>query len=328
MHVMLARESRHSENECIYSHIDGVMNTYLANAVAIVRATHFGANPETLASNAFQAAASNENATTEALKEQIALATVLEDVGVDVLWLEPPAQSVSPDGVFPNNWFSTHDDATLVIYPMEAPSRRSERLPDLADRLRVCGYRIDTVTDWSDFANHARYLEGTGSLVLDRMNRVAYACPSTRTETALAEEWAARFGYVLQWFKAADPDGRAVYHTNVVMSLGAGLAIVCFDAMPDEDQRATRKRLEETGQAILEIDWQQVKAFAGNQLFLQGRDGPVVALSRTADRALRPAQKTLIDRYAKRVAVDIATIERHGGGSVRCMLAEIFLPRR
>lgn len=304
-------------------------NTGLANAVAMVRAVHFGANPETLKSNAFQAAASDNDASVRASKEQEELARVLRAAGVSVVWLEPPADSRSPDGVFPNNWFSTHEDGRLVFYSMEAPSRRSERIPDLAEQLRAAGFVVSGVLDYSAHAQSGVFLEGTGSLVLDRINRIAYLCPSSRTDTALARDWAGQFGFRLQWFTATDPVGRPVYHTNVVMSLGAGLAIVCFESIPDSRERAAlRGCLEETGQEILEISWQQVCCFAGNQLFLQGRDGPLVALSDAANGCLTRDQQAVIDRHAARIPVDIATIERHGGGSVRCMLAEIFLPRQ
>ncbi|HEX7048442.1 MAG TPA: arginine deiminase-related protein [Gammaproteobacteria bacterium] len=303
--------------------------TKLADTVALVRAKHFGANEETFASNAFQVAVSEPGAVERAMHEQASLAAALEDAGVNIAWLNPPEHSHSPDGVFPNNWFSTHEDGRLVLYPMEAPSRRSERLPDFADSLRMQGFHVAETIDFSDRERDVRFLEGTGSLVLDRVNQIVYACPSSRTDIALAHEWAERLGYreVVE-FRAQDPSGRAVYHTNVVMSLGAGLAIICFEAIPVQKVRdRLRHRLEESGLAILEISWQQVKAFAGNQLFLQGRDGPVVALSATANASLREEQKTLLDRHAARCVADIATIERHGGGSVRCMLAEIFLPR-
>lgn len=300
----------------------------LADTVALVRAIHFGANPETLASNAFQSAQTEPDVATRALREQAALAAALEAAGVRVVWLDPPVGSRSPDGVFPNNWFSTHDDGRIVLYPMEAPSRRSECLPDLAARLRAAGFRASETIDLTAHAKMERYLEGTGSLVLDRANRIAYACTSSRTHAELAAQWAQRFAFDLHLFAAADPDGRAVYHTNVILSLGAGLAIVCFDAIPQRrDRDRLRDAFDATGNAVLEIGWPQVRAFAGNQLFLQGRDGPVVALSTTAHAALGSAQKAVIDRHARRIVADIATIERHGGGSVRCMLAEVFLPR-
>ncbi|HEX6929502.1 MAG TPA: arginine deiminase-related protein, partial [Gammaproteobacteria bacterium] len=187
---------------------------------------------------------------------------------------------------------------------------------------------VAAVVDFAEQAGSGRFLEGTGSLVLDRAHRIAYACASSRTDKALAETWAVQFRYRLCRFDARDPAGMPVYHTNVIMSLGPELAIVCLDALDDPARRkALREQLEATGKEIVAIDWQQVRAFAGNQLFLRASDGPVVVLSATADRALREDQKAVIDRHARRIAVDIATIERHGGGSVRCMLAEIFLPR-
>ncbi|HEX6928211.1 MAG TPA: arginine deiminase-related protein [Gammaproteobacteria bacterium] len=300
----------------------------LADTVALVRATHFNANAETLASNAFQLAAGEPGAAAAALREQVALAGALETAGVNVIWLDPPESSRSPDGVFPNNWFSTHEDGRLVLYPMQAPSRRGEQLPDLADRLHEHGFHVAATLDLSPHASDGRFLEGTGSLVLDRGNRIAYACRSVRTDIGLAKEWAARLGYRIHEFTAQDPAGRAIYHSNVMMSIGAGIAIACFDAIPERVERERlRHELIESGNDVLEIDWAQVKAFAGNQLFLDGRKGPVVALSATADASLRADQVALLERHAARCVADVATIERHGGGSVRCMLAEIFLPR-
>lgn len=299
----------------------------LAKSVAMVRATHFGANPETLRSNAFQSAHTDVDATLRASREQEALAMALERAGIQVVWLEPPAGSISPDGVFPNNWFSTHEDGRLVLYPMEAPSRRSERMPDLASRLRREGFHIDDVLDFSPRAASGQFLEGTGSLILDRANHIAYFCPSTRTNSELAAEWAEAFDFQLHSFTSTGPDKRPVYHTNVVMSLGANLAIVCLESIPDwYERKALRARLEETGHEVVEISWTQVRRFAGNQLMLQGRDGPVIALSAAANNCLDANQYAVIDRHVQRIPVDIATIERHGGGSVRCMLAEIFLP--
>jgi len=300
----------------------------LADAVVLVRARHFGANPETLSSNAFQLAQTESGAARAALREQEGLARALEAAGVHAILLEPPAASISPDAVFPNNWFSTHEDGRLVVYPMAAPSRRTERRTDLASRFREHGFHVASTIDFTPHAQDGRFLEGTGSLVLDRATHVAYACPSSRTDIPLARECAALLGYRLCEFEARDPAGLAVYHTNVVLSLGAGLAIACFDAIPRAaDRERLRNSLEASRLEILEIGWPQVAAFAGNQLFLRGAGGPVVALSSTANAALSGAQKALLDRHAERCVVDVATIERHGGGSVRCMLAEVFLPR-
>lgn len=299
----------------------------LAGTVVMVRADSFGANPETLASNEFQIAMTEADARERALAEQASLAEALRSAGVEVLLLT--AGSDSPDAVFPNNWFSTHEDGRVVLYPMQAPSRRRERIEDLCQRLDAAGFVVSDCVDLSAPEAEGRFLEGTGSLVLDRISRIAYACSSARTHVELAQHWAQQLGYELCWFNATGPNGLPLYHTNVIMSLGAGIAIVCMEAVRNEEERARlRQTLTRSGQTILEIDWQQVRAFAGNQLFLRGETGPVVALSATADRALRPEQKALLDQHAERVVADIATIERHGGGSVRCMLAEVFLPKR
>lgn len=296
-----------------------------ARNVLVVRPRHLAANPETRASNVFQSRATQDGAAIHGLREQDVLVDALLKAGVRVLAMEPP--SASPDAVFPNNWFSTHADGRLVLYPMEAPSRRGEVMRDLPVRLVDAGFDVGEVVDLTHHVAERRFLEGTGSMVLDRKNRIAYAVPSSRTDPALVQAWTARFGFESCLFAATDPDGRPIYHTNVVMSLGPGIAIACLDVVRDPaDREWLVRRLEDSGHEVLDIDWPQVRAFAGNQLFLQGSDGPLAVLSTRANEALRMEQKRRIDAHARRVVADVATIERHGGGSVRCMLAEIFLP--
>lgn len=301
------------------------MSRQLADAVALVEAPRFGSNPETLQSNAFQQPGTEQGAAAAALREQRELASKLEAAGVQVIWLNGNGES--PDAVFPNNWFSTHADGALVLYPMLAPSRRRERIADLAAQLGAAGFEVAEVIDLHDAENDQRFLEGTGSLVLDREQRVAYGNASPRTDEILARQWAERLGYELYWFEAADPEGRPVYHANVIMSLGQGISIACLDAVDERHREALRARLASRGE-LVEIDWAQVRAFAGNQLFLAGSEGPLLALSASADASLREEQKARLDKYARRVVADIPVIERHDGGSVRCMLAEIFLPRK
>lgn len=300
------------------------MSAQLADTVAMVAAPAFGSNPETQASNAFQQAGTERDAARLAAGEQDMLAANLERAGVRVLRLA--GQSGSPDALFPNNWFSTHADGTLVLYPMLAPSRRRERLADLRQQLAQAGYETRRVIDYSHHEREQRFLEGTGSLVLDRERRIAFANASPRTDELLARQWAEEFDYELCFFEARDPEGNPLYHTNVIMSLGPGVSIACLEVIDENDRARVRERLEARGE-LIEIGWTQVCAFAGNQLFLAGPEGPVLALSARAAQSLDADQKARLDRHARRVVTDIAVIERHGGGSVRCMLAEIFLPR-
>lgn len=298
-----------------------------ASTVVMISASGFAANPETRASNAFQAGHSTGDAALPAVEEQASLMRALEGAGVNVLLLD--AETDSPDAVFPNNWFSTHADGTLVIYPMEAVSRRREVIEDIALRLDAAGFMVGRCLDLRGDAGEGEFLEGTGSLVLDHRARAAYLGVSSRSSLVLAAKWCEMLGFVLHPFTAVDPEGRPVYHTNVVMTVGDGIAVACLEAIRDEDERrGVRRRMLDSGLALLELRWDQVCRFAGNMLFLQGNCGPVIAMSASAWTCLDETQRRLLAAHGEPVVADIATIERYGGGSVRCMLAEVFLPRK
>jgi hypothetical protein len=299
------------------------------DGVLLVRPARFGHNPETAASNAFQRADEQTPASdlhAAALAEQGAIAQALCDAGVRVHLHEDT--SGSPDAIFPNNWLSTHDDGTLVLYPIASATRRSERSPELVARLKEAhGYR--SVIDLRLHEERGAYLEGTGSLVLDRRHRVAYACLSARTSEELAFAWARAMGFRCIAFHARTMSGGAtvsVYHTNVVMSVGERAAVVCFDVMPNPgDRERVRGALEDTGRRVVAIDERQLKSYCGNLLELAStKGGTIWAMSEAAFEALRPDQRAVLGQHASLVHAPVPTIERVGGGSVRCMLAEIF----
>ena len=300
-----------------------------ADAVLLVRPATFAANPETLATNRFQGrVAPGEGVREAVLHEFDQLAALLaDDVRVHVMHDTPAPPK--PDAVFPNNWFSTHADGTVVLYPMLAPSRRAERRRDLVEALAAQGpYRIARVVDLSHFEGQGEFLEGTGSLVLDRVARVAYACRSPRTHAAPLAAFARELGYEPEVFDAVGPDGTPVYHTNVVMWIGHGVAAIGAGAIPDAAQRRrVLDRLARTHE-VIELSAAQLADFAGNALALRGRDGAQsVELSHRAFHSLTEAQRAAIRRHARWLtAHPVYTIERLGGGSVRCMLAEVFLP--
>jgi hypothetical protein len=301
-----------------------------AAAVLMIAPEHFADNPETLQSNAFQLrGAAPAAAAIEARHEWTALAAALEIKGVRVLAFEGQAGAALPDEIFPNNWLSLHGDGTVVLYPMLAPNRRRERRPALVEALRVQhGYRVDRIVDLTSLEREGAYLEGTGSLVLDRQRRIAYACRSARTHAAAAAAFARALGYDIVLFDAQDAGGRAIYHTNVLLSLGTTFGVVCAAVLPDSARRRNLLRqLAASGREIIEIDPPQLAEFAANLLELRGRGDPVIALSRRAERSLRPSQRAALERHGELLVAQVDTIEAVGGGGVRCMLAEVALPR-
>jgi hypothetical protein len=303
-----------------------------AGAVFMVRPAAFGWNPETAASNRFQPgkAPAQPEANRRAVAEFEALAAALGDAGVEVHAFPDATEPACPDAVFPNNWVSLHADGTVVLYPLLARSRRRERRLDLLLELeRRGGHRVGRLLDLTSHELHGRFLEGTGSVVFDHVARVAYACRSPRTHDVVFHELSAELGYSAVAFDAADRAGVPVYHTNVMLSIGTGYVLVCAEAVPAQQRGALLERLAAGGREVLTIDHAQMGAFAGNVLELRGAAGArVLAGSQRAFDCLSPGMRerlaSCIDRI---VAVPVPTIEDVGGGSVRCMLAEVFLPR-
>jgi len=303
-----------------------------AAAVMMLRPASFGWNPETAGSNRFQAAAPGSGAMAGAAVDEFeALVAGLTAAGVSVHAFVDRPEPACPDAVFPNNWVSLHADGTVVLYPMLARNRRLERRLDLIIELEQRGgYRVERLIDLTHHELQDRFLEGTGSVVFDHVTRTAYACRSPRTHAAVLEELCAELGYEPVAFDAVDCNGAAVYHTNVALSIGTGYALVCSEAVPPQQCETLLERLAAGGRRVLAIDQAQMASFAGNVLELRSADGArVLAASRRALDSLEPCQREelagCIDRL---VAVPVPTIEELGGGSVRCMLAEIFLPRK
>jgi hypothetical protein len=302
----------------------------LTGSVLMVRPVRFEGNPQTAASNRFQGRAlGNEAPQAAALREFDALAGQLRGRGVEAIVVEDTPEPHTPDSIFPNNWVSFHADGRVVLYAMEAANRRAERRRDIIESLAgEHGFQVREVVDLTHHENDGHYLEGTGSLVLDRVNRIAYACLSSRTHLDPLGEFAQRMGYDVVAFDAVDRGGVPIYHTNVLMNVGEELAVVCADAIPRAEQRdAVLERLRDTGHEVLVLDRAQLEAFAGNMLELRTRRGRLVAMSQRAYDSLGDEQRRGLQRNGETLVADIATIENHAGGSVRCMLAEIHLPR-
>src|SRR6267378_2828876 len=283
-----------------------------ARAVLMVRPACFGFNPETADSNAFQQAADSPDGTETqrlVLTEFDGLARALLRAGVEVLIAPDTPHPVKPDAIFPNNWVSFHADGTVALYPMLAPNRRSERREDVLEQVvREGRFHV--------------------SRTVDLAHREAYASLSPRTDLDVLGEFAQILDYELVTFEAWDADDRPVYHTNVVMAIGTRFAVVCGEAIAYPQHReAVFNKLRAAGHDIVDITRRQMQEFAGNLLELSPAGGPIVALSTTAWRSLGAAQRRILESHAEVVPVAIPTIERIGGGGVRCMLAELHLQK-
>ena len=305
----------------------------LASAVAMIRPVRFLSNPHTAASNRFQTQTGLAESEQQglAVDEFDALAAALKQAGVRVCQFDDTAEPHTPDSIFPNNWISTHADGTVVLYPMEAVNRRTERRQDIVESLgNEQGFVVRDIVDLTFHEDEGQYLEGTGSLVLDRVNRIAYACLSSRTDLEALADFAQRLGYEVVAFDAMDSKGFPIYHTNVVMNVGEELAVICADAIARPEQRdAVLERLASTGHEVVLLSFAQLEAFAGNMLELRNAAGErVIAMSRQAWDSLDDGQKAQVLANGRVVSVPIDHIEKHSGGSVRCMLAEIHLPER
>jgi len=303
----------------------------LASAVLMIKPVRFQSNPLTAASNRFQgkSASSPEQQQLDSVAEFDGLCRVLEEHGVKVVQFDDTLEPHTPDSIFPNNWVSFHADGTVVLYPMEAPNRRTERRQDLVEQLVTDHqYQVRQIVDLSHRENEGHFLEGTGSLVLDRVNHIAYACLSSRTHLDALGEFAQRMDYKIVAFGAVDRDGEAIYHTNVLMNVGEKLAVVCAESIADEAQRvAVLERLKSTGHDVILLSFAQLEAFAGNMLELRSSAGErLIAMSEQALASLDDAQLRTIENNATILSVPIENIESSSGGSVRCMLAEIHLP--
>ncbi|MEQ9440408.1 MAG: arginine deiminase-related protein [Cyclobacteriaceae bacterium] len=311
-------------------------NQQLTDTILMIRPVKFGYNVETAENNHYQQALSDvspEEIQRRALEEFNQFVTTLQQRGVNVIAIDDTAQKDTPDSVFPNNWISFHDDGTVVTYPMWAPNRRLERRDDILSTLiKDYGYAIRRKIDYSYFETEEKFLEGTGSMVLDRQNRIAYACVSPRTHLHLLEEFCLEFGFRPLVFIASqmiDEGFAEIYHTNVMMSIGEDFAVFCADALKNTwDRRDIVAAIQDTGKEVIFISEAQCNHFAGNMLQVKNKDGErLLVMSEQAYQSLSAGQIQQIRQYTDIVYSPLNTIEACGGGSARCMMAEVFLPK-
>lgn len=302
----------------------------ITSDVLMIRPASFCANMQTADSNAFQnTSVTVSGAQQLAVLEFDSLVSALRQAGVRVHVFDDIPEPVTPDALFPNNWVTFHSDGTAVLYPMLAPNRRLERRADILEALgERTGLRLKKSIDLSHREPEQKFLEGTGSLVLDRVHRIAYACLSPRTHLDVLGEFAQLLDYEIVAFDASDQAGMPVYHTNVLLGIGRNFAVVCADAIADSQRLAVLKSLRDSGRTIIEITRDQMNGFAGNILELANTNGDsIVAMSAQAKQAFTVRQREQLETLAgPLIAVPIPTIETLGGGSVRCMLAELHLP--
>ncbi len=304
----------------------------LSSSVLMIRPARFESNPQTAASNRFQRKtdASPDEQQQSALAQFNDLVSDLRANGIEAIIVEDTSEPHTPDSIFPNNWVSFHADGRVVLYPMEADNRRTERRMDIVESLDTAhGFQVSEIVDLSHHEQAGHFLEGTGSMVLDRVNRIAYACLSSRTQLDVLGDFAQRLDYDVVAFDAVDRDGVPIYHTNVLMNVGEELAVICDGAIARDDQRAAvLQRLHETGHDVVALNYDQLDAFAGNMLELRNKDGDrMLAMSQQAYDSLDKKQRCLLRDNGSIITTAIDDIENSAGGSVRCMLAEIHLPR-
>ena len=301
----------------------------------MIRPHSFRKNEETATNNLYQKTLEVVSASTvieQAQKEFDRLSTALGNAGVNVFVFDEQLPHETPDALFPNNWISTHETGTVCLYPMFAPNRREERREDVIVQLEhEAGFSIQNIVDFTEFELHNRFLEGTGSMVLDRINRKAYAAISSRTDETALLHFCQELDYEPVAFSAmqsAEDKRHPIYHTNVMMSIGSGFCAICLDSIDDaEERQAVIDELASDGREIIALSETQIERFAGNMLELQGSNGPIIAMSSSAFHALDAEQIERLKKYGEIIHADLKTIETCGGGSARCMIAEIHLPQ-
>ncbi|WP_397302625.1 citrulline utilization hydrolase CtlX [Pedobacter sp. UC225_61] len=297
------------------------------NHILMIRPVDFKFNEQTAGNNKFQQATEQSDVQQQALAEFDGFVKMLRTNGVDVTVIDDTLDPATPNSIFPNNWVSFHDDGSVYLYPMFSENRRWERRKDIIDQLSQ-QFEVNHISDLSFFEQQVLFLEGTGSMVLDRENKIAYACLSVRTDEEVLNNFCMLTGYTPVCFQAIDETNFPIYHTNVMMCIGDTFAVVCFDSIPNQQEKENvKQRLSSTGKEIVTISFDQMNHFAGNMLQVQNKNKErLLVMSEQAYLSLEKDQVIALEKHCKLIYAPLYTIEKNGGGSARCMLAEIHLP--
>ncbi|MFT7386764.1 MAG: hypothetical protein ACI9IZ_000812 [Nonlabens sp.] len=305
----------------------------ITDTILMIRPVQFRSNEETAVNNYYQDGSIKIlDQNKKAQDEFDAFAAALEEKGIRVLLVQDQIEFDTPDSIFPNNWISTHENGDIALYPMFAENRRRERRPDAVELMEAEGFQINNVIDYSSAEDEGIFLEGTGSLLLDRVNRKAYCSISPRADEELMIEFCEDFEYtpvIFTAYQSVEDKRLPIYHTNVMMALGENYAVICLDCIDDKKEaKNVLKHLKEDGKEVIVITEDQVNAYAGNMMQVHNNKGErLLVMSDQAYKSLTASQIAKLEKYNEILHTSIATIETLGGGSVRCMMAEVFLPK-
>ncbi|MFL1602836.1 arginine deiminase-related protein [Riemerella anatipestifer] len=302
------------------------------NTVLMIEPVAFGYNAQTAENNYFQVNSENADTQSKALQEFKNFVEKLRSKGITVISIQDTLEPHTPDSIFPNNWVSFGADGRVILYPMYAPNRRDERRMDILENLKTQGFKINEVVDLTSSEKDNVFLEGTGSIIFDHDNKLAYGSVSLRLDEKLFREFCEKFGYtpvVFHSYQTAGTERLPIYHTNVMMCVADRFVVICLDCIDDlEERQNVVDTIKKSGKEIIEISEEQMQNFAGNMLQVHNDEGKkFLVMSQSAYQSLSPNQVENIEKYSEIIYSDLSTIETNGGGSARCMLAEVFLPK-
>ncbi|RKS96154.1 citrulline utilization hydrolase CtlX [Chryseobacterium defluvii] len=303
------------------------------DTVLMIEPIAFGYNAETAKNNYFQVEQKGSDIQEKALQEFNNFVDKLRSKGINVITVKDTLDPHTPDSIFPNNWVSFHKDGKVVLYPMFAANRRVERRDDIIENIKSQGFEVKEIDDWSFPEIQGKFLEGTGSMIFDHDNKIAYGSVSLRLDEELFKKFCEKYGFtpiVFHSFQTVGSERLPIYHTNVMMCVADRFVVICLDCIDDELERGkVIETIKNSGKEIIEISEEQMQQFAGNMLQVQNKDGKkFLVMSQTAYQSLTSAQVSNIEKYCEIIYSDLNTIEVNGGGSARCMLAEVFLPKK
>lgn len=303
------------------------------DTVLMIEPIAFGFNEETAKNNYFQTEQKGFDIQFKALSEFKMFVEKLRSKGINVITIKDTLDPHTPDSIFPNNWVSFHRDGKVVLYPMFASNRRVERREDIIETIRKQGFEVAEIDDWSLPETQGHFLEGTGSMIFDHDNKIAYGSVSLRLDENLFREFCEKYGFttvVFHSFQTVGEERLPIYHTNVMMCVADKFVVICLDCIDHELERSkVIETIKNSGKEIIEISEDQMQQFAGNMLQVQNKDGEkFLVMSETAYQSLHEDQVAAIEKYCEIISSDLSTIEVNGGGSARCMLAEVFLPKK